>query len=137
MYIICICFSFSDTVRQSLGPSTSLNDPTPFLLMVNLPLYMYISCLLYPFLCCGHSGCFHALAIVNSAAVNIEAHVFVWILAFSGYMPSIRIAESYGNAFSFLGTFRLFSVVAVSIYFPTSNTRRFPFCHTLSSIYCL
>ena len=28
-------------------------------------------------------------------------------------MPSIRIAESYGNSFSFLGTSRLFSIVVV------------------------
>ena len=37
----------------------------------------------------------------------------------------------------FYGTFILFSIVAVSVYIPTNSSRRFPFLHTLSSIYCL
>ena len=50
----------------------------------------------------GHLGCFHDLAIVNSAAVNIGVHVSFWIVVFSGYMPSSGIAGSYGNSiFSF------------------------------------
>ena len=32
---------------------------------------------------------------------------------------------------------RLFSIVAVTIYFPTSSVGAFPFLYTLSSIYCL
>ena len=31
----------------------------------------------------------------------------------------------------------MFSILAVSIYIPTTNTRGFPFLHILSSIYCL
>ena len=27
----------------------------------------------------GYLGCFHVLAVVNSAAVNIGVHVFLWI----------------------------------------------------------
>ena len=51
----------------------------------------------------GHLGCFHDLAIVNSAAMNIVVHVSLWIMVFSGYMPSSGIAGSYGNSiFSFL-----------------------------------
>ena len=51
----------------------------------------------------GHLGCFHDLAIVNSAAVNIGVHVSFWVMVFSGYMPSSGIAGSYGNSiFSFL-----------------------------------
>ena len=51
----------------------------------------------------GHLGCFHVLAIVNSAVVNIVVHVSFWIMVFSGYMPSSGIAGSYGSSiFSFL-----------------------------------
>ena len=51
----------------------------------------------------GHLGCFHDLAIVNSAAMNIGMHVSFSIIVFSGYMPSSGIAGSYGNSiFSFL-----------------------------------
>ena len=51
----------------------------------------------------GHLGCFHVLAIVNSAAVNIGVHVSFWAMVFSGYIPSSGIAGSYGNSiFRFL-----------------------------------
>ena len=36
-----------------------------------------------------------------------------------------------------LGISILFSIVAVPIYIPTNHVGRFPFLHTLSSIYCL
>ena len=45
----------------------------------------------------GHLGCFHVLAIVNSAAMNIGMHVSFWIMVFSGYMPRSGIAGSYGS----------------------------------------
>ena len=44
-----------------------------------------------------HLGCFHVLAVVNSAAVNTEVHVSFSILVFSGYMPRSGIAGSYGG----------------------------------------
>ena len=51
----------------------------------------------------GHLGCFHVLAIVNGAAMNIVVHDSFWIMVFSGYMPSSGIAGSYGSSiFSFL-----------------------------------
>ena len=36
----------------------------------------------------GHLGCFHVLAVVYSAAMNIGVHVALWIVVFSGYVPS-------------------------------------------------
>ena len=42
----------------------------------------------------AHLGCFHVLAIVNSAAKNIGIHVSFSILVFSGYMPGSGIAGS-------------------------------------------
>ena len=45
----------------------------------------------------GHLGCFHVLAIVNSAAVNTGVHASFRIMVFSGYMPKSGIAGSYGD----------------------------------------
>ena len=42
---------------------------------------------LYPFLVNGHWGCFHVLAVVNSAAVNIRVHVSFWIIVLSEHIP--------------------------------------------------
>ena len=45
----------------------------------------------------GHLGCFHNLAIVNSAEMNNGIHVSLSILVSSGYMPRSGIAGSYGG----------------------------------------
>ena len=45
----------------------------------------------------GHLGCFHVLAIVNSAAMNNGIHVSLSILVSSGYMPRSGINGSYGG----------------------------------------
>ena len=51
----------------------------------------------------GHLGCFHVLAIINSAAMNIGVHASLSILVSLMYMPSSGIAGSYGSSiFSFL-----------------------------------
>ena len=46
----------------------------------------------------GHLGCFHVLAIADSAAVNIGLHVSFSILVSSSYKPNSRIAGSHGAA---------------------------------------
>ena len=42
----------------------------------------------------GHLSCFHILALVNGAAVNIGLHVSFQIMVFSRYMPKSGVAES-------------------------------------------
>ena len=48
----------------------------------------------------GHPGCFHVLAITNSAAMNIGVHMTLSILVSSVCMPSSGIAGSYGSSIS-------------------------------------
>ena len=45
----------------------------------------------------GHLGCFHVLAIENSAAMNTEVDVYFSILVSSGYFPRSGIAGLYGG----------------------------------------
>ena len=50
----------------------------------------------------GHLGCFHVLAIINSAAMNIGVHVSFVIMVSFGYTLRRGISGSYGSSiFSF------------------------------------
>ena len=48
----------------------------------------------------GHLGCFHALAIINNAAMNIGVHVSLSDLVSSVCMPRSGIAGSHGSSIS-------------------------------------
>ena len=86
----------------------------------------------------GHLGCFHVLALVNSAAVNNGIHVFFPFLFPQCMCLGVGLLGHMVVLFLvFKGIFILSSIVSVSIYIPTNSARMFPFLHTLSSIYYL
>ena len=61
--------------------------------------YMYHSFLVHSS-ADGHLGCFHVLAMINSAAMNIGVHVSLSDLVSSVCMPRSGIAESYSFTLS-------------------------------------
>ena len=61
--------------------------------------YMYHSFLIHSS-AVGHLGCFHVLAMINSAAMNIGVHVSLSDLVSLVCMPRSGIAGSYGSSIS-------------------------------------
>ncbi|CAI9155653.1 unnamed protein product [Rangifer tarandus platyrhynchus] len=99
--------------------------------------YMYHSFLIHSS-ADGHLDCFHVLAIINSAAMNIGVHVSLSDLVSSVCMPRMGLLGHMAVLFPvFKEISTLFSIVAVLVCIPTNSVRGFPFVHTLSSIYCL
>ena len=77
---------------------------------------------LYPFSFSGHLVCFHVLAVVNSAEVNIRVHVSFCVVVLSGYPSRSGIAGSHNSIFGALRDSILFSIVAASIDFGSQLT---------------
>ena len=82
-----------------------------------------------------HLGCFHVLAVVNTAAMNTGMHV-TFQIRYSFFMTLCPEWDwgSYGSPnFSFLGTSVLFSMMAAPISIAINSVGGFPSLHTLSS----
>ena len=79
-----------DLLRQSLGPSMLLKMAFfhSFLWLSILPMYLCITSFSSVD---GPLGCFHVLALVNSAARNMGVLVPIQIMVFFRYMPRYSI----------------------------------------------
>ena len=74
-----------------------------FLWLSSIPLYIY-RIFLNQLSVDGPLRCFHVLALVNSAAMNIGVQVSfqIRVFIFWGYMPRSGLAGSYGSSILFI-----------------------------------
>ena len=71
----------------------------------------------------GHLGCFHVLAIINSAVMNIGVHESLSDLVSLVCMPRSGISGSYDSSISSFFKKSLFSIAAVLVCIPTNSVR--------------
>ena len=98
-------------------------------------LYSYHNFCIYSSVSGSWGGCFHVLAIVNSAAVNSAVHECFHAWLSQCVCPVVGVLSHRAVLFLVLkGLSILFSIVAISIYIPPQSARGFPFLHATSAL---
>ena len=72
---------------------------------ISLSMCMYIHHIFIHLSVDGLLGCFHVLAILSSAAINIGVHVSFRVIVLSGYMPRIYFQIRWQLFLALVGVF--------------------------------
>ena len=140
IYSICFSLLTCFTLYDSLSSYTSLQRAISFFFTTEQRSILSVCHVFFIYSCAdAHLGCFHALAISNSVGEHWSACIFwnygfLWLFA---QEQDCWVIWQFYSQQGFLGTFTLFSIVAVLIYISTNNVEGFPFLYSLSSGYCL
>lgn len=130
-----VSISFHLTCFQGSFISKHISILHSFLRLNTIPLYGHTLHFVYTFTSWLRFKCFHFLAILTNAALNIHVQVFLWtyVIISLGYTLRTGIAESHGNAVFnvWKNCQTIFTVVPFHI--PTSNRWGFQFLHILAN----
>ena len=134
-----ICLSLTNFTKHNtlkVHPHCHKWQDFLFLWLNNIPLYILYHILFIHLPVDGYTGCFHVLATVNNAAMNMGCrNLLKTVFSFPlDIYPEVELLNHLVVLFLiFWGTSTLFSIVAVPIYILTNRVLGFLFLHILAN----